>query len=343
MKNESTSPLVLERAIEKKDFAPIYLLYGEEELLLEETLQQLINAAVDEATGSFNLDIVYGNEIEGTRVASLASTFPMMAERRVVVVREFDKLANKDSLIPYLDRPSPSTSLVLVAAKPDFRLKFYKSVKEKGVAVEFKQLYDSDIPRWINKRVTRLGKSISVEACQLMQSYVGRSLREIQNEIDKLMIYVGERASIEVGDISALVGVSRQFNVFELQNAVGARNATRALEILEHMLDAGEQPIGIIVMLTRYVQKLWVLRDCVARGMSDQAIAGVLKISPKAAYFLEAEKRAAGKFSDSEIERCFTFLRRADERLKTSDGDAKLIMTLLLYHIVRPDVAEMAA
>lgn len=338
MANRATSNVPYERlatSLRKGDVSPLYLFYGEEDLLIEEAVESVIAASIDEATKSFNLDIVYGSDAEGKQISSLASTFPMMAERRVVVVREFDKLSDKDSLLPYLDHPSASTSLVLVTTKPDFRQKLYKEIREKGVAVEFKPLHESDIPAWINKKVERPGKHISIEACQLMQSYLGRSLREIQNEIDKLLVYVGDRSTIEVNDINALVGKSRLFNVYELQNALGTRNISRSLEILEHMLDAGEQPIGIIVMLTRYIQKLWVIQDCINRKMSDQAMASILNISPKATYFLIGDKRAAGRFTSTEIEGCFGLLREADERLKTSNGDVKLVMTLLLYHMLK--------
>src|SRR5258707_279654 len=181
-KTDTTSSASVEQSIERGEFSPIYLFYGEEDLLIEETLQLLIESAVDERSRTFNLDVLYGSETDSSRIAALALSYPMMAERRVVVVREFDKLSNKDTLLSYILKPSVTTSLVLIASKPDFRLKFYKAAKEQGTAIEFKPLYESNIPQWINKRVERLGKSISPEGCQLMLSYVGRSLREIQNE-----------------------------------------------------------------------------------------------------------------------------------------------------------------
>ncbi len=342
-KSDSVLLNALERMIERREFLPIYLFYGDEDFLIEESLQMFIAAAVDEATKSFNLDIVYGSDVDAKQVMALAASFPMMAERRVVIVREFEKLTNKDPLLSYLDHPSPTTSLVLITSKPDFRQKFYKTLKEQGILVEFKSLYENDVPQWINKTVERRGKIISYQACQLIQNYVGRSLREIYNEIEKLFIYVGDKKAIDVDDINAIVGMSRQFNVFELQNAIGAKNISRALEILTHMLNAGEQPTSIIVMLTRYFQKLWLMQDCLARHMSDDDIAVALKISPKQMYFLQAEKQTAKRFTAEELNRSFAVLREADTRLKSSNGETNLVMTLLLYHILNKQGTMVAA
>jgi len=340
-RTDTTPSASIERSIERGEFSPLYLFYGEEDLLIEETLQLLIESAIEGPSRSFNLDVVYGAEADARHIASLASSYPMMAERRVVVVREFDKLPNKDLLLSYILKPSPTTSLVMIASKPDFRVKVYKAIKEQGIPIEFKPLYESNIPQWINGRVERLGKAISAEACELMPAYVGRSLREIQNEIDKLFIYVGEKKKIEVDDVNSIVGMSRQFNVFELQSAIGAKNIARVLEIVERMLDAGEQPIGIIVRLTRYFQQLWIIQDCLARKKSKQEIATVLRLPPKQMFFLENDVRSAQRFTSGEVRRAFALLEEADESLKTSNGDARLVMTLLLYNIVKGARAEV--
>ena len=131
--------------------------------------------------------------------------------------------------------------------------------------------------------------------------------------------------------------------MYELQNAVGAKDIARALEIAEHMLESGEQPIGMIVMLTRYLQKLWVINDCLVREKPKDHIAALLKISPKQMYWLDADMQKARKFTPGQLQRGFLLLREADERLKTSNGDPKLVITLLLYHLVKGEPAEVEA
>jgi DNA polymerase-3 subunit delta len=183
------------------------------------------------------------------------------------------------------------------------------------------------------KRCEGAGLSISPEAAALMHSYVGRSLRELQNELDKLSLYVGKRGKIGIDDVSAVVGMSRQFNVFELQASVGAKEYGRALEIVGHLLEAGESAIGLVTMLTRYYGRLWIIADCLRRRMSNKEIAAALKYSPRQAYYLEAEVKSVKRFSPGEIEAGFRALLEADERLKTSQGSVPVIMTLLLHRL----------
>jgi DNA polymerase-3 subunit delta len=341
--NTQISFNALEQALRRKEFSPVYLFYGEEDFLAEEALQLLTHAAVEESTRSFNLDIVYGSEVDARHIAALAASFPMMGERRVVAVREFDKLPNKEPLLSYLSHPSPTTTLALLAPKPDFRLSFYKAVRESAVAVECKPLSEQEIPRWIVRKAGERGKSISDEACEMMQSYLGRSLREIHNEIEKVALFVGDRTTIEEQDVTMVVGMSRTYNVFELQNAVGSKDLPRALEILEHLMDAGEQPVGMIVMLTRYLQRLWLIRDSLVRHLSREELTALLHMSPKQQFWLETEIGRARLYAPAQLERGFTLLRNADERLKSSNGDPKLVMTLLLYHLVQGEMAEQEA
>ena len=251
----------VERSLRKKNFSPIYLFYGEEDFLIDETLQVLIDKAVEPSARSFNLDIVHGSDVDAKDIISLASAFPMMAEYRVVVVKDFDKLANTESLIPFIENALPSTLLVLILEKPDFRLKVFKALEKYAAIVEFKRIYENKIPGWIENQISKLGKEASSDACLLIQSNVGNSIREIKNEIDKLFIYIGDKKFIEIDDVNAVVGISKRYNIFELQKAIGRKDIASAQEILERMLEAGEYPVSMIVMLTKYFQKLWIIWD----------------------------------------------------------------------------------
>jgi DNA polymerase-3 subunit delta len=295
-------------------------------------VELLIAQAIDPSMKGFNLDVVHGNAIDGKGIVALASAFPMMAERRVVLVRDFDSTGGKDALLPYLDRPLASTSLVCISSKPDFRLKSFRAMKASGVVVTFNPLYDDKIPAWISQRIDSKGKRATPEACQLLQAYVGRSLREIQNEIDKLFVYVGDKRLIDGDDVNSVVGMTKQFNIFELQRAIGQRNVGRSMEILERMLDAGESPIGMIVMLTRYFQKLWLLQDVRKSGRSSGEIAGLLKVN---AIHAQEYLAAASKFTDAELQSCFEALLQADEALKSTSTDQRLVMTLMLFQLLK--------
>lgn len=325
----------VERSIRLKKFSPVYLFFGEEDFLIEQLIDLLIAQALDVSTKGFNLDVIDGGEVDTKQIILIACAYPMMSERRIVVVWDFDKLNDKEAILKYIEKPLETTSLVLICTKPDFRLKVYKALEQSATLVGCSQLYEDKIPDWIMQRVGKLGKSITLEAAQLLLFHVGRALREIQNELDKLSIYVGKKNVIDIDDVSAVVGVSKQFNIFELQNAIGKQNLPDSFEILERMLEAGEKPTSIIIMLAKYFQKLWLIQELYAGKNTEFQIAKDLEISP---YYVNNYIDAAKRYTSNHIERCFTLLTETDEALKFSSSDEKLLMTLLIYKIVNEPI-----
>ncbi len=326
----------LQSAIAKKEFAPVYLLCGEEDFLIDECVQSIIEHALDSSTKEFNLDIVYGSQMEAKDVVARASSFAMLGERRVVVVREFEKLLDSESakeiITAYILKPLKSNCLVLIAAKPDFRKRPYTDLKKIATLVECPPLYDNEVPAWIAQRVHQLGKEITPEACQVLQGYVGNSLRAIQNEIDKLFIFVDEKKQITGEDVSAVVGLSKGFTVFELQNAIGRKDIAEAISILERMLGLGESPQFIIVMLTRFFNQLWKLSDLKRRSASEYEISAELRIRP---FFVKQYLEFSSNFPLEHIEQNFRALLEADMTLKTTSRDPRLVLDLLLYSLIK--------
>jgi DNA polymerase-3 subunit delta len=336
----ASSAEAVSASIREGKFSPLYLWYGEEDFLIDELVALLTEHAVDASTRSFNLDVVSGSEADARAVAALVASYPMMGERRVVIVREFDKIANKEQLLGVIEKPVPSTCLACISAKPDFRQKIYKAFQSNAVLVQCKPLYDNEIAGWIAQRVRKLGKKVTPEACQLMQGYVSRSLREIQNEITKLFIYVGDKPEITVDDVNQVVGMSKLWNIYELQRSVGQRDLARSLEISQRMVEAGESPIYNIVMLTKYFQKLLLLPELAAKLRSEQELAGALGVNR---FFLGEYAAAAKRYSAGDIERSFAALRDADLSMKTSSPDPNAVMTALLYALVAPAARMEAA
>lgn len=324
-------------AVEQGKFSPVYLFHGEEDFLAEEATDLIITSALTREQQGFNLDVLYGNEADARDIISHASSFPMMAERRVVVVRDLDKLANKELLSAYLEQPSPSTSLILHATKPDFRRKPYVTARKHATVVKFDPIRDYQVAGWIARRARQQDREIDAEATKILAAYVGTSLREIQNELDKLFIYAGDRRLIVPDDIRAIVGTSKEYNVFELQNAIGAKDLARSTEILSRMLDAGESPILIIVMLTRYFAALWKLYDLRRKGSAD--IANGIGVNP---YFLKDYVSALANFTLSELEHSFELLAAADEQLKSTPVDPRQIMLNMLLILMRADEVAYA-
>ena len=320
----------LRSALAKHEFVPVYFFHGEEDFLIDEATELVIESALSVEQRGFNLDIMYGSDVDARDVVSHASSFPMMAGRRVVVVRELDKLSNKELLSSYLEQPSPSTCLVLHSTRPDFRKKPYVVAKRTSTIIKFEPMRDYQITGWISKRVKHQGREIDSEASKILAAYVGSSLREIQNELDKLYTFVVEKRTISADDVRAVVGLSKEYNIFELQNAIGTKNLSRSTEILSHMLVAGESPLPVLIMLTRYFTILWKLQDLRRRGTTE--LASAIGVNP---YFLKDYVAAVANYTVTELEHSFEVLASADEQLKSSSLDQMQVMLNTLVHLMQ--------
>jgi DNA polymerase-3 subunit delta len=258
-----------------------------------------------------------------------------MSAKRVVVVREFEKLAttetSKEVIGAYINNPLESTVLILTSLDPDFRRKPFTDLKKKASLIECKPLYDNQVPTWIAERVRQQGRELNAEASRLIQAYVGNSLRSLQNELDKLYVFIGDRKVITPEDVAAIVGAMKGYTIFELQNAIGRRDAKEALKILERMLETGQSPQMIIIMLTRFFNQMWKLADAKARRMSDQEIAREIGVSP---YFVKQFLEFRVNFDVDQIEENFKSLLEADTVLKSTTRDPRLVLDLLIVSLL---------
>ncbi len=320
----------VERQLKKRNLSPVYLFHGEEDFLIELLTEEVIQVAIGREQQEFNLDIVYGSETDARDVISHASSFPMMSERRVVVLRELDRLSNKELLSPYIEHPSPTTCLVLQSAKPDFRRKPYTTARDHAVVCACFPMKDAQAEAWIDGRVREKKKRIDEDAVRLLVTYAGSSLREIENELDKLYLYVGESKPIGVDDVRAVVGMSKEYNIFELQRAIGSKDGPKAVSVLGRMLDQGEEPIRIALMLTRYFATLWKFSDAKEQGFTQEQQAKVIKTFRS---YLKEYEQALKHHTREEIEGSFELLAAADFGLKNS-GDPRVILNSLVVQLV---------
>lgn len=315
----------------KKNFFPVYLLHGEEDFLIGEGSEAIVQAALADDQRGFNLDVLYGGEADTRDVVSHASSFPMTAERRVVVVREVERLSQPDILANYIEHPSPSTCLVLTSSKPDFRKKPFLTAKKHAFVVECKPLWENQVPAWITRRVKKEKREIHPDAASMLAAYVGTSLRELSNELEKLFLFIGDRKSIGVDDVAAVVGVSKEFSIFELQWAIGMKDTRKATEVLERLMESGEQPVVMVAIMTKFFQTVWKLLDARRRNVppAEQLM------QAGAFMFQEKYREVASRFTVREVEDAFLALSEIDEKLKTSGGDPKLLVQTFIVRTTR--------
>lgn len=324
-------------AFRHRNYKPLYFLYGEEQFLIDEVQHVLIEHALAPHERDFNLDIVYGTEVEAEAVLALCAGYPMMAERRVVIVRNFDKLKNNRLFKTFAEHPNPSAVVLLVCSgKPNLSAHPYRALKQHAEWGEFKKLYDNQMPGWVQQRVKSMGYQIEPEAVQMLAEYVGTNLRAATGEIEKLITYAGEHRTLTGDDVVQASGQTREYNVFELQRAIGEGRYPDALRIAERLLSQASNTRGealmIVSVLTGYFTKLWKLTAWQTQRLPDKEMARRVGISP---FFIKEYIRSLRRFPPVAIEQAFSALLAADYELKGgSRRDERLILTLLLRRLL---------
>jgi len=327
-----TSVEQLHKAWNAGQFDPLYLFYGQDEFQIELLVDALTARAVEPGSEDFNFDQLYGNETDGARIVNLASAYPMMAERRVVLVKNIQLLpaAGLELIARYSKSALPSTCLILTAAKIDARRAVWQQLLQHSTSLELKPLYDNQVPDWLRRRVSQQGLAITDEAIRMLQGLTGANLRQLASEIDKIRINLGENKEIGIDDVERVVGSTRQFSVFELCDTVGQRRIDTSLGIVHHMLTQGEQPTGILAMLTRHFIILSKLNGMQDRRLPAESLARALKIQP---FFLRNYAAQAANFSSAQLRAALGHLLEADLQLKSSYQKPALVLELLLFRL----------
>lgn len=337
-KDSGLSYQQLTTAFRHGNFEPLYFFFGEETFLMDELQELLVSEALEEHERDFNFDLVYGAEAEASQVLSVCSGYPVMAQRRVVVVRDFHKLENNRQFKSYAERPNPHAVVLLICStKPNLSAHPYRALKQHGAWSEFKPLYDNKIPGWVQARVESLGRTIEPRAAQRLVEFIGTDLHSAASEIDKLITHVGERREITAEDVVRAGGQFREFNVFELQDAIGTGRCDDAQRIMTRMLahanDARGESLMIVAMLNRYFEKLWKLQPHLGGAPDKYEVARLIGVSP---YFASEYVQAARRTTRGAVEAAFGALLAADAELKGgSQRSAQTTMTLVLRRLCR--------
>lgn len=325
-------PEEFDRAVRGGDIGSLYYLYGEEQYLVDRGVRRLLERVVAPDTRDFNFTIYYGNECKGEEIVEAAQTFPMFADRRVVLVKKGHELsaAALEVLTGYVAAPSPSTCLIFQGEKVDLRKKFFIEFKKSGELVEFKRPYENQLGSFITEEAAGRGKKVEPAAAALLSYLVGTNLQELASQLEKVTTFVGERNTIRVDDIRDIVSDTKVDSVFELANALGDRDLAKCLRCLHTILRDGEAPIMVLAVLTRHFRQLWLVRELMDRKEPSQEIGRRTGIHP---YFLKGMMVQAKKFQLAEFRQAFERFFAADLALKTGGGKPALLIEGLVMAI----------
>jgi len=222
--------------VRKGDFRPIYYLMGEEAYYIDRISDYIVEQALTEDQRDFNLTILYGPQTTGEEVINAAKRYPMMSERQVVVVREAQNLPHKEVLAFYAQKPMPSTVLVLCHKNGalDGRTNLAKELQKAGIVFESPKFKDYELPGFVNSYVRRKGLDIAPDACAILCEHVGADLNRLSGELDKLIVAVGEGSRIDTQAIQDNIGISKEYNSFELVAALAEKNVMKANRIVKY-------------------------------------------------------------------------------------------------------------
>jgi len=223
--------------IKNGEVKPIYFLMGEEAYYIDAISKYIEDTILTDEEKGFNQTILYGRDVTINDIVSTAKRFPMMAERQVVIVKEAQDLSRSlENLIPYLENPQPTTVLVFCYKYKsiDKRKKIYKAINKAGVIFESKKLYENKVPDWIRRVLKGKGYTISPKASQMLVEFLGNDLSKVNNELEKLQLICkpGEQITPEI--IEENIGISKDFNNFELQSAISRRDMKKAFGIIQY-------------------------------------------------------------------------------------------------------------
>ena len=310
----------LRRQVESGPRHPFYLLHGEENSERDNACTWLVETVGPDTARDFNLDVLYGNAFDPRGFLDIYHAYPMMSLRRLVLMKACDKLSADHcrAIEGIVEDPSETTVLIATGGRSDLRRKLWKQMSRQGLAVEFRKPYDNEIPQWIARYANSKGLSLEDGVADLLRLYVGSNLRELAGELEKLTTYVGLGETITRGALEELVGASRTTSIFELTDAVGQQRYPRAQELLHSLLAQGEDPVGMVPMISRHLQLLLKTQQLEQSRLSPRELSGELGISP---FFLSSYRKQAASLERGALWDGLGILQRTDSQLKSLGRD----------------------
>lgn len=326
----------IKRDIRNKIYSPVYLLQGEEPYYIDQLSDLIEGSVLDEMEKEFNQTVLYGKDIDLATLAGAAKRYPMMANYQVVLVKEAQEIKgltgkekeddeapsgkdNKDKetnpLLNYILNPLSSTVLVInVKYKTlDKRSKLYKAIEKNGIVFESKKMYDDKLPRWIEVYLSEKKHLIQPKAAALMAEHLGNDLSRIANECDKLTINLKPGETIDVNHIEQNIGISKEFNIFELQRTIGQRDILTSTRIVNYFRDNPKSAPTPLTFgqLYSFFSKLLLLHSLSDKSKNN--VAAVLKINP---FFADSYLTAAKNYPPGKVVEIIGLLREYDLKSK---------------------------
>ncbi len=304
------------KTIREKSLSPVYFLHGKETFYIDELVKHFEQDVLTESEKAFNLTILYGREVDQKKVLDHVRQFPVMAEKQLVILKEAADMRNLGDLEGYVKSPNPHCVFVIVHRNKqlDKRKSFYKALAKHAVLFESKALKEKELPSWIGQYAKSKGVRIEPVAIDMLVELIGSNLGNLSNELDKMMIGMEKGSSVTKDQVLAEIGMSKEFNIFELQSAIARGNAFKVHQIARHFTaHIKEFPLPMLIgVLYNFYSKLYMA--AATPNMADDQLAKRLGFS--SAWFIQDYKAAIKRYSYNDVERCLSILHQYDLKMK---------------------------
>ena len=315
---------------------PIYVIDGEERVLIDEFVAAVRDAAVPPGMRDFNMDLLSGRDATLARVLDAAQTLPAFSPRRIVICQHADKLdfdKSQERFLRYLEDPSPTTVLALVADKFDARTKFYKACKKARVTVRFAKPKPREMPDIIRIRARKSNVKIEPRAVRALADAVGTEVGAAIQALEVLALYVGDESrAITADDVASVVAVTKEENIFALVDAIGERKHAAVLEGLAGILSVSrEHPLRVLGMVARHYRHLVTARAALDEGASRGEIQALLGVPP---FLVDGILSQARRHSLADLTRGLAHVTRADRDFKGGALDGHRAMERLVFRLM---------
>ena len=332
---KSKAPSILEALpdIKKRKFKPVYYFFGEDTYNLSSTLHKLEESFIPILKSDFDKETIYSEDRSINDIVGLATAFPFGSEKKLIIVKEADKIKDKKPLKDYASSPAEFTVIAFFhnGSITNLNSEPFQTLSANNFLFEAKELKGKNLIDWLKDIAEEKGKILSEENAQVLVDIVGENRNLLEDQLEKICIFLNEKKEISLESVQQVSSELKQFNIFDLQNAIGMKDKAKALTIANNLLDNGAEPTYIITMLTRYFTGLAKVTELQTKNTPVQEAARIVGTHH---FYYPNYIKARNLFSDKKLVEVFRALLKADVSVKTTTADDKTIITLLIAEIL---------
>lgn len=337
-KNKVSVPNILDavKAIKNNKLLPVYYFFGQDTFSLEAALKAVEESASQFITSDFDKETFYGEDRSAADILNIASTFPFGSEKKLIICKEFEKIKDKKPVARFAEAPPEFTIIVFYhnGSISNLDTEPYKTLLANNFLFEAKELKGNHLTEWLISFAASKGKNLSKENAQILMDISGENRSALEAQLEKMFTFLGESKDITLDVIKALSTSLKEYNIFDLQNAIGKKNKAAALKIAFNMLEKGAEPVYIVVMLTRYFTGLSRIRELNSNNTPDQTAARIVGTHP---FYYKDYQAARKNYTEKNMADAVKALLKADVTIKTTSVDNKTLISLLIAEIIGSD------